>query len=987
MTQTCSRFFSLRGRIILLAVLFVGCFVLLSYFSNVGFTQNADNSETLQKDIQQPDNVQDETPHWLVGSFYTTQNGITGKLLLNNKGITPLEARPTLYNLAGQQIDIPPVVVEARSFRFINLQDWASIGGESFQSGSIKLFHTGRDLVLGAQIYLTDEAHSLSFEEKLAELGKFDSRQQEAVWFQPTNQTETVVVLSNTSDASLTVTARLSKRPQQTGSINTFQLAAHETRILSLRQDFSDGQQFANSDVVGLSLEHTGAKSDLLARVGIADAGRGYSNLAQFSNPAGGKSSEYQGVGFQIDEIAGERLTPVIVAKNVGTQTATITTKVPYTRADGTTGTISLPQTSLQAGEMKTLNVQQIIQRANQEQIKIAGLEITYNTVAGSVIVAAHSQTANLNQVFRVPMWDPMNQRSPTGGYPWRIETTSTTKTYIKNITDREQYYVAHLNWENGGEYVLGMKKLLPNQTIEIDIKKLRDEQTPDEAGRTIPSYIASGQLKWSMKQTAEVPAEEEARQQLALIGRTEQIDVINGISSNYACQNCCGDSYYDSYVTPYSVEVEVDQQLDFDVYQADINCYGEISPYYRRTWLNGSTTWGSRDTSVATMNGSNATAVGAGDTTISATWTDYFREMQPSCGGTYFTESGEQQCETDKEQTSEIKEEPPLPNLAPPCGGCRSYIIRPRPIAYLSVRPVITITRNGNPITAAQNVIVGQQMNLSATVKGGTPSNHQWIIPGTKVADYVVTCTIDPNGYCNPTSAVDTPLTNLSNSSISYYWIDGADSRQVRYTATIRGRQYSKTAIFNVKRPTARISASTSVVQLTTFPDGYGLWFGNYSTTTPGIGFTRTVTMPTNFNGDLQWVQTWNKFRRINIRGSWYRSVGQGLDSLYPYETGETAEDSPGIAFGRGWQEVEINDSFQMWLMFKPTGVSESTIWVPLSAVNWSFSGKAVFSGTTWQLMNPNPSQPTSPPDADSITHPRWTQNPATIDYSLEQP
>lgn len=274
----------------------------------------------------------------------------------------------------------------------------------------------------------------MSFEEKLAELGKFDSRRQEAVWFQPTSQTETKIILSNASDAALTITARLSKRPQYAGAANTFQLAAHETKALDLRQDFSDGQQFAGADVVGLSLEHAGAKDALLARVGIADAGRGYSNLAQFSNPNGGKSSEYQGVGFQIDEIAGASLTPVIVAKNVGTQPTTVTARVPYKRLNGTTGTISLPQTNLQAGEMRTLNAQQIVQRAAQEQIKIGGLEITYNTAPGSVIVNTHSQSANLNQVFRVPMWDPFGQRSPTGGYPWRIEKPRRRKPTSKTL-------------------------------------------------------------------------------------------------------------------------------------------------------------------------------------------------------------------------------------------------------------------------------------------------------------------------------------------------------------------------------------------------------------------------------------------------------------------------------------------------------------------------------------------------------------------------
>ncbi|MGH9907872.1 MAG: hypothetical protein ACRD8U_20070 [Pyrinomonadaceae bacterium] len=138
-------------------------------------------------------------------------------------------------------------------------------------------------------------------------------------------------------------------------------------------------------------------------------------------------------------------------------------------------------------------------QRSQQEQIQIAGLEVEYDTAPGSVIVNAHSVSTRGNQVFRVPLWDPLGQRSPTGGYPWRIEETSTTRTYIKNITDREQYYVAYLRWPNGEGYMIGMKPVAPHQTVEIDVKSLRDEQVPDVAGRMIPLDVASGQLMWSL--------------------------------------------------------------------------------------------------------------------------------------------------------------------------------------------------------------------------------------------------------------------------------------------------------------------------------------------------------------------------------------------------------------------------------------------------------------------------------------------------------
>ncbi len=659
MTQPLSGFFSTRKRIFFLTVLSVGCFCLLTYFANVGLSQNATQSDALQNDAKQLNDAKvNENPHWLVGSYYTVQNGIEAKLLLNNKGPRPIEVRPTLYSSSGQTLEIAPVIVESNSHRFINLADWAALGGESFRSGSIKLFHTGKDLVLGAQIYLTDEAHSLNFEEKLAELGKFDSRRQETVWFQPTNQTETQIVLSNTSDAPLSITARLSKRPQYTGDVNTFQLAAHETRVLDLRRDFSDGNQFANADIVGLSLEHAGTKSALQARVLIRDAGRGYSNFAQFSNPAGGKSNEYQGVGFQIDEIEGNQLEPVVIARNVGAETANVSVEIPYTRTDGTSGIVRLPTVNLQAGEIRSFNMKRVAQVTRREQIEIAGIEVKYDTAPGSVVVAAHSADRDNNLVFRVPMWDPLQQKSPTGGYPWRIEETSTTKTYIKNTTDQEEDYVAFLLWENGGEYMIGRKTIAAHKTIEIDVKQLRDEQIPDFRGRTIPLNVQYGQLQWTLKRIDSLP-DDDQRANLALIGRSEQIDLINKTSSNYACQNCC-ESSASGYVTsdPFgykydSYEFEVGDVVQFYAFEEIWTCYqtpGEPPQIYPRN----SNNWSSNNSNVATVTSSGLVTIqGAGEVEIGTNFWVSFSFSNGECPpGPYLTE-----CRDDKSPKTETDE------------------------------------------------------------------------------------------------------------------------------------------------------------------------------------------------------------------------------------------------------------------------------------------------------------------------------------------
>ena len=149
--------------------------VLVPYFENFGKTSVANTElSTNVGEIPLPTPTP-EILHTLVGSYYLTNENIDAKLLLNNKGNEPLEVRPTLYNKQGQELQVAPVIVEPQSFQLINISNWVTLGGDSFKAGNIKLLHYGKDLVLGAQIYLTDHARSLSYEEKLTELGKFDT--------------------------------------------------------------------------------------------------------------------------------------------------------------------------------------------------------------------------------------------------------------------------------------------------------------------------------------------------------------------------------------------------------------------------------------------------------------------------------------------------------------------------------------------------------------------------------------------------------------------------------------------------------------------------------------------------------------------------------------------------------------------------------------------------------------------------------------------
>ncbi|HMS40449.1 MAG TPA: hypothetical protein PKE69_09500 [Pyrinomonadaceae bacterium] len=234
---------------------------------NFGSFNEQTNRELLLPNVSpSPTPTPDETWHTLVGSYYLINDNFEAKLLLNNKGILPLEVQPTLYNKQGQILTLPPVTVAPQNFRFINLNDWALIGGESFKSGNIKLVHFGKDLVLGAQIYLTNETKSLSYEEKLTEKGKFDSRRQEAVWWMPSNSADVKIVLTNTTEAVLSVTGKLAKKPNQVSNPQTVQLLANQTKVFDLREDFTDGNQFANAEFL-LCLWNIQARKTLYWRV------------------------------------------------------------------------------------------------------------------------------------------------------------------------------------------------------------------------------------------------------------------------------------------------------------------------------------------------------------------------------------------------------------------------------------------------------------------------------------------------------------------------------------------------------------------------------------------------------------------------------------------------------------------------------------------------------------------------------------------------
>lgn len=508
----------------------------------------------------------EDKQHTLAASYYSIRDGYTATLLLNNKGPKPLEIKPTLFSLDGQRLDLPPITVEGLTFREIDLREFG-IAGTAFERGSLQLFHLGKDLVLGAQVRLTDEAKSLLFEEKLLEIStEIGAQRLEGLWYLPSHKGEVHLILSNTSDTVVAARVQIdgaATKPKESVSVT---LAPHETRVLDARQDILGREKENLKKTGGITVEHASPSGSLLARVLMDDAATGYSSSMRFYDPKKAKSTMLHGAGLRLGEVAGRQLLPVVLARNVGATTTNISGRIPFTKDDGQTDQLTLPVLRLKPGETKLVDTPDALLAGIAQSIATAGLEFEYTGEPGSVIMLAQSMSEGGDLAFQVPMWDIKAQRSSTGGYPWNVNGDLSTFVYIKNVTDHKQEYMLEI-LSDGAEqpYRPGLKSIEGGQTVMLDIRKLRDEQVPDALGNTIPAGAIRGQIQWSLR----------GIEQLPMVGRSEQVDVARRWSFSYACMNCCPDQPWSWGMTS-SPDVIVNiGGAGFYAYEGMTTCYG----------------------------------------------------------------------------------------------------------------------------------------------------------------------------------------------------------------------------------------------------------------------------------------------------------------------------------------------------------------------------------------------------------------------------
>lgn len=180
--------------------------VALAIFGIVKLGTPATNASSTNTSAPQPTDLGAADEH-LFAAVYTTTEGQTSTLGLNNSQNHPMTAQVTLYNKRGQALAIPPITLGAHQNHGFDIADWVHGAGGGFEEGSLEVFYHGPSMAMGAQETITDANHSLSYDVHLQEPMDFMSSRADGLWWALDDEhAESEVFIANTRATQTTVT-------------------------------------------------------------------------------------------------------------------------------------------------------------------------------------------------------------------------------------------------------------------------------------------------------------------------------------------------------------------------------------------------------------------------------------------------------------------------------------------------------------------------------------------------------------------------------------------------------------------------------------------------------------------------------------------------------------------------------------------------------------------------------------------------------------
>ncbi len=295
------------------------------------------------------------------------------------------------------------------------------------------------------------------------------------------------------------------------------------------------------------------------------------------------------------------------------------------------------------------------------------------------------------------------------------------------------------------------------------------------------------------------------------------------------------------------------------------------------------------------------------------------------------------------------------------------------------AVVPMLSIQGLSGPVANGYSAVIGGRETWTVSSPNTPGANITGLAFNVAPAGAIV-------GNYTTTDDVGTvaPFAAAADRATFYWATSGAVTLVV--TANVNGQAATTTIAVTVASPTlTSYTAQTDVSQILSplrVPSDptsgiSSLSFGNTALQRPGIAATAIVTLPAGFlwSGQLGMTQTF----RVNRPGTAADgtaipnsvSPGEVVDRefIYPFECdGEecdgpfdtaagaathtlTTDDTPSSLLGGSGpmlvkQRVDINETYHLYVMFKPTG----GVWVALGEIVWRWQASATYTGGAGQ-------------------------------------
>jgi hypothetical protein len=559
-------------------------------------------------------------PRFLRGGLWMTDAYTKSSVYVRSDVETAsITVTPVLYLSNGTKVSLSAVTLKPSGTGVININDGLAAQGiapYATLSGYIELQYSWPWDALCATVSSVDATHSVIFTFGLNPPAGSHAQGHggqppaspatgtqvlEGAWWKEEAGVTGFIALSNTTEQALPATVQVSDAQANPLGTYTLSVSPHGTKHVDL-------QELApvTSSLGGLRVTFNGAPDALLVNGGLGDLSKGYSASMPFgmSPPASAKPAtvSYAELGLMTGAAdpmmhfpAGTVFKPYSVVRNLATQPISVTPVLYWMQGGGALSS-RLASFTLSPLQTKTLDVPALLSPSGLKDFNGAlNLVLEVQGPTGSALLASGSVDQSSTYVFEVVPRGVSESASKNLSY-WSTANGDDTMVTLWNAADEAQDFVFTFFF-SGGHYLFPVH-LEPRATQMFNISEVIQNQIPDSQGNVIPLSVQEGSAKLSGTQ---------GENQHILVSMDAGTYNVRKATCAYRCINCNGAVSWAILANPFAVAMNGSTQLTFT------STWNTGNKYDRTR----ASTWGSSNTSVATVNTGLVNGIGVGNVTV----------------------------------------------------------------------------------------------------------------------------------------------------------------------------------------------------------------------------------------------------------------------------------------------------------------------------------------------------------------------------------